>query len=95
MAAFYPAVPLETLARRFRHFAGDAESAFSPFYARLSRDIAADPEVLALVADAPPSQPTPNMLPGAVHYLLLRAQKQSSFWQTALHMGVGWNGWRR
>jgi len=67
-----PNLPLEVLARHFQWFAErEAEPAFSPLYARLCRGIAADPEVLALAADTPPDQPAPNLLLGAVHYLLL------------------------
>jgi hypothetical protein len=72
MASLNPNIPLETLARRFQRFAEqEAEPAFSPLYARLCRSIATDPDVLALVVDAPPRQPTPNILLAAVHYLLL------------------------
>lgn len=72
MAHDNPDIPLEVLARRFQRFAErEAEPAFSPLYARLCRGIAADPQVLALAAAAPPGQPAPNLLLGAVHYLLL------------------------
>ncbi|HEU5200301.1 MAG TPA: DUF2332 domain-containing protein [Ktedonobacterales bacterium] len=73
MAHSQPNIPLDALARRFAHFAeGEAEEFFSPLYARLCRNIAADPEVLALVATAQPDQPTPNLLLAAVQYLLLK-----------------------
>src|SRR5579871_6139262 len=73
MAYSQPNISLDALARRFAHFAeGEAEEFFSPLYARLCRSIAADPEVLALAATAPPDQPTPNLLLAAVQSLLLK-----------------------
>lgn len=44
----------------------------SPLYAGLSARILEDPELLDLAAEAPPGQPPPNLLFGAVHYLLLK-----------------------
>jgi hypothetical protein len=44
----------------------------SKLYAELSRRILDDPELLQLAARAPVGQPPPNLLFGAVHYLLLR-----------------------
>jgi hypothetical protein len=76
MAQNNPTIPLEVLARRFLRFADEeAEPAFSPLYAQLCRSIASDPHVLALAAETPPSQPAPNLLLGAVHYLLLSGVK--------------------
>lgn len=73
MAHSTPSIPLDTLAAHFRRFAEqEAEPAFSPLYARLCRGIASDPQVLALAADVPLSQPAPNLLLGVVHYLLLK-----------------------
>src|SRR5215831_16802136 len=67
-----PHLPLDVLARHFLYFAEqEAEPAFSPLYAHLCRSIAADPDVLALAAETPRGQPAPNLLLGAVHYLLL------------------------
>jgi hypothetical protein len=43
----------------------------SPLYARICRAVASDPDLLALVADVPASQPVPNLLLAAVHDLLL------------------------
>lgn len=50
-----------------------AASAFnsSPLYARLCLDIAADPDMLALLADADRATQVANLLFAAVHYLLL------------------------
>lgn len=76
MAHPKPNIPVEVLARHFQWFAErEAEPAFSPLYAQLCRGIAADPQVLALAADTPPDQPAPNLLLGAVHYLLLGGVK--------------------
>jgi hypothetical protein len=56
---------------RFEQFAVYEGELSSPLYARLARSIAADPELLALAAEAR-STPVPNLLLGAVHYLLLK-----------------------
>jgi hypothetical protein len=72
MAQDAPHLPLDVLARHFLYFAEqEAEPAFSPLYAHLCRSIAADQDVLALAAETPRGQPAPNLLLGAVHYLLL------------------------
>ena len=44
----------------------------SPTYAELAAGVAEDDELLALAAHRQPGQPAPNMLFGAVQYLLLR-----------------------
>ncbi|HEY8812021.1 MAG TPA: DUF2332 domain-containing protein [Candidatus Dormibacteraeota bacterium] len=44
----------------------------SKLYGRLSGRILTDPELLELASRAPVGQPPPNLLFGAVHYLLLR-----------------------
>ena len=44
----------------------------SPLYAELAYAVSETPELLALAAHARPRQPPPNMLFGAVQYLLLR-----------------------
>ena len=64
-------LPLTKVGERFLWFAAH-ETATSPLYNRFCRRIADDPEVLAIAAHAMPGQPTPNMLFGAVHYLLLK-----------------------
>lgn len=63
---------LETLALRFRQFAEFDSKKASPLYTQLSIGIADDPELLALAAHARPEQPVPNLLFGAVHFLLLK-----------------------
>ncbi len=76
MAYNTPNILPDRLAASFRRFAEqEAGPAFSPLYARLCRGIASDPQVLALAAAVPPSQPAPNLLLAAVHYLLLKGVK--------------------
>jgi len=55
----------------FRRFA----SVQSSLYSRLSAEIAEDPDLLALAANAPAGQPAPNLLFAAVHYLLLKGAR--------------------
>ncbi len=47
----------------------------SSLYESLSMNIKDDRELLAIAAESPPGQPVPNMLLGAVHYLLLKGKK--------------------
>jgi hypothetical protein len=47
----------------------------SPLYAGLSARILEDGELLELAAESPVGQPPPNLLLGAVHYLLLKGVK--------------------
>ncbi len=61
----------EKVSERFQHFVTQ-ETASSPLYSRLSLAVAADPAILSIAARARPGQPLPNMLFGAVHYLLLQ-----------------------
>lgn len=56
----------------FATFAARECRGSSPLYARISADIAGDDFVLRLMLEAPESQRRPNLLLGAVHYLLLR-----------------------
>jgi len=62
---------LDRMAGRFVRFAAQEACDSSPLYARLSRAIADDPEMLALAAHARPGQPVPHLLFAAVQYLLL------------------------
>jgi hypothetical protein len=63
---------LEALQARFLRFAREAGGR-SPLYARLSRDLAAHADAVALLTVAPPAQRRPSLLLAAVHDLLLRA----------------------
>jgi hypothetical protein len=63
---------LNTMSQRFRVFAEAECRDSSPLYKRLALGIAADEELLRLAALSPPGQPRPNLLLGAVHFLLLQ-----------------------
>ncbi len=63
---------LEELAQRFVWFARHDCQHASPLYEHLSLQIANDPELLALATYARPGQPVPNLLFGAVQFLLLQ-----------------------
>lgn len=58
----------------FRHFAERECPGSSVFYEYLSRHIADDEEVLQVATFVPAGQPVPNMLFGAVQYLLLQGE---------------------
>jgi hypothetical protein len=59
-----------TLARRFTGFA-DHEVVGDPLYVALCHHVAASPELLALMQQAPPTQRIPNLLLAAVHERVL------------------------
>jgi len=59
------------LADIWRYVADTACRDYSPLYDRICRTVADDDAVLALVQEAPPEGHFPNVLLGAVHYLLL------------------------
>lgn len=65
----------KTLSERFETFAKAECSGSSPLYECLSLNIAHDEELLRLSAHAGDGQPAPNLLLGAVHYLLLRGKE--------------------
>jgi len=71
MAAPPQPADLEALSRRFHRFATLETGGSSPLYERLCLGISQDADVLALAAQAR-SQPVPNILLAAVHYLLLK-----------------------
>jgi hypothetical protein len=61
------------VAHIFEHFGvEEAPQIAAHLYSALCDGIHRDPELLALAAIAPTTQPPPNLLFGAVHYLLLR-----------------------
>ena len=64
------AADLATLFHRYGRI--DAVDLESPLYSELAHAISLDGELLALAAEARAGQPPPNMLWGAVQYLLLR-----------------------
>ncbi|MGZ4796727.1 MAG: DUF2332 domain-containing protein [Acidimicrobiia bacterium] len=53
------------------YFAEHEIGSYSPIYQRITRAVAADDDVLALVAAAPPRGHQPNVLLAAVHFLVL------------------------
>lgn len=53
-------------------FAGEAERAGAPLYAKLSRGIGQDPELREFASGVRKGQPAANILLSAVHFLLLR-----------------------
>jgi len=62
---------VDGLSRIWREFAEIECGTYSPLYAAISHAVADDPELLALVAAAPPNGRQPNVLLAAVHYLVL------------------------
>jgi hypothetical protein len=63
---------LQNVAERFRRFAVHECRGSSELYEQLSLNIAEDEELLRLASAARNGQPIPNLLFGAVHYLLLK-----------------------
>lgn len=62
----------EELAVRFQTFAERECKDSSPLYEYLSRHVACDTAILTICQQARDGQPVPNLLFGAVHYLLLK-----------------------
>jgi hypothetical protein len=62
-------------AAAFRRFAEQECRGYCPFYEGLSLRIAGAPEVLSLLRDATPGQKLPNLLLGAVRFLLLSGEE--------------------
>ena len=59
------------LAERFATFARLEATGVSPLYAELAQAVSRSQELLGIASCVRPGQPPPNMLLGAVHYLLL------------------------
>jgi hypothetical protein len=68
---------LDVLAERFRNFGGASTHSRAPLYSRISRAVADDREVLALLQHAPEQQQLPVLLFAGVHFLLLGGLGQS------------------
>jgi hypothetical protein len=83
-----PDPPLEALAQRFVRFADQECGDYAPFYARLARGIARDPELLAIAAHTRSGQQAPNLLLAAVHDLLLRGADHAlgAFYPSVAHL---------
>lgn len=62
---------INVLSERFRVFAEKECKDSSSLYEHLAGNIANDLDLLKLAAHSKPGQPVPNLLLGAVHYLLL------------------------
>jgi hypothetical protein len=65
------------LSMKFRRFAIHECSESSPLYELLSLKIAEDAEMIELASSARKGQPVPNLLFGAVHFLLLKGYKHT------------------
>ena len=63
---------IEKSSKLFRRFAQEECKGSSELYEHLASEIAEVPELLELAAMAQPGQPLPNLLFGAIHYLLLK-----------------------
>lgn len=63
--------PLRWLSRHFQDFAANHTKGSSPLYTTLTYAVAQDETLLELASHAP-REPIPNILLGAVHYLLLK-----------------------
>jgi hypothetical protein len=66
-----PEVTVRRLSEAWREFGERECGTYSPLYAAICRSVAADPDLLARAAAAPPAGQQPNVLLAAVHYLLL------------------------
>jgi hypothetical protein len=66
---------LEVISERFRRFAIRECRDSSELYEQLALNIAEDDELLRLASAARSGQPIPNLLFGAVHYLLLKGYR--------------------
>jgi len=58
----HPSGIIDPLAAQFRRFAEHEASGHSPLYESLALGVAADPAILALLADLPPEKRQPNLL---------------------------------
>lgn len=73
--------PVQPIADPWLRFAFEAERLNAPVYAAIARDVHGDAEIRALAAHAQLHQPHPNLLFGAVHYLLLRGEARGEIAQ--------------
>ncbi|UYX55240.1 DUF2332 domain-containing protein [Bacillus thuringiensis] len=67
----------EQIVNLFRNFSVNECKGSSDLYEYLAIKISEDEEVLTLASYAQPGQPIPNLLLGAVHYLLLKGKKHT------------------
>ena len=79
---------LQELSQRFEWFAKyDCHNA-SPLYEHLSLHIARDPEILELATHAQKGQPVPNLLLGAVQFLLLQHVQREQHPLSAFYFSI-------
>jgi hypothetical protein len=62
---------MHPLAELWTWFADTSCAGYSPLYDRIARAVAASPEMIDLISEAPPSGHQPTVLLASVHYLLL------------------------
>src|SRR5436190_6951852 len=62
---------MHPLAELWTWFADTSCAGYSPLYDSISRAVAASPEMIELISEAPPSGHQPTVLLASVHYLLL------------------------
>src|SRR5690625_5099837 len=67
----------ESIKQRFMNFSINECAGSSELYELLSLNIAQDEELLELASHVQDGQPIPNMLFGAIHYLLLKETEHS------------------
>ena len=65
------AAPASELGQIWEWFADTGCRDYSPLYDRISRFVARDADLLALIQESPPAAHQPNVLLGVAHYLLL------------------------
>ncbi|HEY1827475.1 MAG TPA: DUF2332 domain-containing protein [Acidimicrobiales bacterium] len=77
-------MPEPPLPVQFRAFGASAARDGCSTYGTICAEVAEDEEILALLADTPPSQRRPNLLLAAVHYLLLNGAQHplAAFYDT-------------
>ena len=62
---------MHPLTELWNWFADSSCAGYSPLYDRICRAVAASPEMIELISEAPPSAHQPTVLLASVHYLLL------------------------
>lgn len=85
---------LHEISKRFKRFAVAECRGSSVLYERLAEKVAKDEELLQIASCARRGQPIPNLLFGAVHYLLLRGRDHelSRFYPSLVEMPMDASG---
>lgn len=68
---------MHPLAELWTWFADTSCAGYSPLYDRICRAVAASPDLIDLIGEAPPSGHQPTVLLAAVHYLVLEGMDES------------------